>query len=367
MNSKMFWHWFAGLEKITTQQKTALLKIKNSPKEIFDMGEKELSSCGYFKKETIEYIETHKNLDEAKKSVEFCNKEGIVLITILDHEYPNDLKDLYLPPVYLFAKGDIGLLGNPLKFGVVGSRNPTLQGEKNSFNFSKGLSQLGFTMISGLATGIDAACHCGSISENGSTIGVLGTGIDIRYPRTNEKLYDQMEEKGLLITEFNLGEKPLPYHFPLRNRIISGLSQGVLIIEAKKKSGSLITANCALDQGKNVYVIPGEINKSHSFGGNQLLKDGAKLVTEINDILEDFVIPGEELTPKNNRSESTRDKLEFTDSEEKEIYDMIEKGYSNIDEIALISGREIKKVNCILTLLEIKEYVTVKYGNVTIT
>jgi len=363
MDEKLYWIWFMGLEKITLRQKNSMIDRYISPKTIFSLSREAMKRSGILKESGLDYFIESKNLAKAKENQAFMETHQIQLITRESSYYPEALRNIYLPPVAFFTKGDISLLENKLTIAIVGSRNSTIHGRKYARGFACALAAVGVTIISGLAAGIDGESHWGSLNELGNTIGVLGTGIDECYPKSNQKLYDIMAEKALIISEFNLGEKALPFHFPLRNRLISGLSRGVLIIEARPKSGSLITANHALEQGKNVYVIPGDISSVQWAGGNQLLKEGAKLVTVPNDILEDYIIPEDCNSLKNNFSPETQIKT-IRDPDEKKLYDLIQKGYCTIDELVLISGLAINKVNSLLTMMEIQEFVQIKYGNI---
>ncbi|HEY5557134.1 DNA-processing protein DprA [Acetobacterium sp.] len=366
MDEKIYWIWFMGLEKISLKQKNIMINRYSSPQTIFSLSQESMKKSGILKEKGLDYFLQSKNLDNAKQTRDYMEVHQIELITRESSYYPESLKNIYLPPVAFFTKGDVTLLENSLTIGIVGSRNPTVQGEKYAKGFAKALATVGITIVSGLASGIDGNSHWGSLDELGNTIGVLGTGVDECYPRSNQKLYDRMAEKSLIISEFNLGEKALPFHFPLRNRIISGLSQGILIIEARKKSGSLITANHALEQGKNVYVIPGDICSVHWAGGNQLLKEGAKLVTEPKDILEDYVIPGNTSEWENNFTPEIQMK-NISDPDEKNLYDLIRKGHVTIDQLVLISGLPVNQVNSLLTMMEIEEVIQIKYGNIILT
>lgn len=362
MNDIIYWIWFLGLEKISTKQKNMLLEQFISPELIFSLSRKNLEKTKILDKNKLDYFEQSKILKRAQNSLHFMAANNIHLITRNDQQFPEMLKNIYMPPLALFAKGDLSLLNTPVKIGIVGSRKPTISGAKYAKLFAKSLSAVGVTIISGLATGIDGNSHWGSLSELGRTIGVLGTGIDICYPQNNQKLFDLMAQKALIITEFNLGEKPLSYHFPLRNRIISGLSKGVLVIEARKKSGSLITVNHALDQGKNVYVIPGDIGEASWAGGNHLLKEGAKLVTEPKDILEDYIVCDQLETESEEKVIQLRKKPVTVDQQL--LYELINKGYRTIDELVTYSNLPVNIVNSVLTMMEIEEIIAIKYGNI---
>lgn len=364
MKDLIYWIWFMRLEKISIKHKNILLEQFVSPEVIFSLSSENLVKTKIFDQNAADYICQTKSIDQAKHDLSYMEKNNIRLIPRCDPEFPESLTNLYTPPLGLYAKGNLSLLHAPLAIGIIGSRNPTVAGEKHARLFSQSLSSIGVTIVSGLADGIDGKSHWASVNELGSTIGVLGTGIDICYPRVNKKLFDLMSEKALIITEFNLGEKPLPYHFPQRNRIISGLSQGVLVIEARKKSGSLITVNHALEQGKNIYVIPGDISSSNWAGGNQLLKEGAKLVTDPRDILEDYVIFDQ--TAKSGDASNKQSIIKMATVEEQLLFDLIKKGYRSIDELVACSGLPISRINSLLTMLEIEEIIMIKYGNIVL-
>lgn len=364
MKDLLYWIWFMGLEKISTKQKNMLLERFDSPEIIYSLNREILAKTKILNEKNLNYLELFKSLKKAENDLYYLEASNTELITRNDQRFPESLKNIYIPPLGLYARGDISLLNAPLKIGIIGSRNPTIAGEKHAQLFARSLSSVGVTIISGLAAGIDGKSHWNSVDEIGSTVGVLGTGIDICYPRTNRKLFDIMIDKALIVTEFSIGEKPLPYHFPLRNRIISGLSQGILVIEARKKSGSLITVNHALEQGKNVYVVPGDIGGANWAGGNQLLKEGAKLVTEPKDILEDYIIPRE----SNREFEENSVDVEKTlaNRDEQLLFDLIKKGYRTIDELVTYSGFPVNIVNSLLTMMEIEEIISIKYGNIVL-
>ena len=209
------------------------------------------------------------------------------IININDAEYPQTLKQIYNPPQELYCIGDISLL-NSFCIGIVGCRRASKYGLKIAEIFSNGLSKNGICIVSGMALGIDAKAQETALLNIGKTIAVLGSGIDVVYPKENIELYKSIVKKGgLIISEFKPGTLPSKYTFPKRNRIISGLSSGLLVVEAKKKSGTIITVDYAIEQGKNVYVIPGNIDSLNSVGTNELIKQGAKMVTNYLEIIED--------------------------------------------------------------------------------
>jgi DNA processing protein len=215
---------------------------------------------------------------------------GNAIVTLADPRYPRRLLETADPPALLYCAGRVELLARPA-LAVVGSRNASAQGARDAEQFSRALSAAGLTIVSGMALGIDAAAHRGGLAAEGSTIGVLGTGVDMVYPKSNASLAGQIAARGLLVSEFPLGTPALPHHFPRRNRIISGLALGCLVVEAASASGSLITARLALDQGREVFAIPGSIHSPVSRGCHELIKSGAKLVESAQDVLDE--LPGE--------------------------------------------------------------------------
>lgn len=212
---------------------------------------------------------------------------GNSLMTLADGDYPRALLEIADPPAVLYCKGERTLL-NRAGLGIVGSRNATPQGERDAEAFAHALSDAGLTIVSGLALGIDAAAHRGGLAGASSSVAIVGTGLDRVYPARNKALAHQLVERGLIVSEFALGTPPLPGHFPRRNRLISGLSRGVLVVEAAPDSGSLITARVATEQGREVFAIPGSIHSPLARGCHALIKQGAKLVESAADILDEL-------------------------------------------------------------------------------
>lgn len=231
---------------------------------------------------------TEKVLALIERTHAWCAEKNNYFITLADHQYPAQLLEIPDPPLVLYVKGRIELLANT-SIAVVGSRNATAQGMSNAHQFSSSLSQSGLTITSGMATGIDTAAHLGGLDWSeahcGSTVAVIGTGADIVYPSRNRELAHKIVEHGCIVSEYPLGTPAIASNFPRRNRIISGLSQGVLVIEAAVQSGSLITARMAIEQGRDVFAIPGSIHSPLAKGCHLLIKQGAKLVDTADDIL----------------------------------------------------------------------------------
>lgn len=212
---------------------------------------------------------------------------GTIGITLGDSRYPELLRQIFDPPIMLFARGDVGLLRST-GFAMVGTRRPTPYGLGVAERLSADLARAGLTIVSGMARGIDSASHRGALTAGGKTIAVLGCGVDVVYPSENRKLAADIVEKGLLISEFPMGSVAFPQNFPIRNRVIAGMCVGLLVVEGAQYSGSAITAKLALDQGRELFAIPGNISSKLSWGPNLLIKQGAKLVQDWNDVIVDL-------------------------------------------------------------------------------
>lgn len=210
------------------------------------------------------------------------------LLTLADPGYPSELLETADPPLLLFAIGSLELLQHPQRLAIVGSRNPTPQGEHNAHDFAQALAAAGVCIVSGLAMGVDGAAHRGALDAGGPTIAVVGTGLDRVYPRHHLELAHRIAERGLVLSEFLLGTPPTAANFPKRNRIIAGVSQGTLVVEAALASGSLITARLAAEMGREVFAIPGSIHATQSKGCHALIRQGAKLIESAQDVLEDL-------------------------------------------------------------------------------
>ncbi|OGA73798.1 MAG: DNA protecting protein DprA [Betaproteobacteria bacterium RIFCSPLOWO2_12_FULL_65_14] len=263
----------------------AMLRQYGLPQEILKRKRGEL--VAYATGEALAALDSQEVHDAVARALEWAAAPGHAIITLADDIYPRALLETADPPAVLYAVGRVELVRGPA-LAIVGSRNATAQGERNAESFAKALSEAGLTIVSGLALGIDAAAHRGGLAGPGSTIAVLGTGIDVVYPRRNAELATQIIARGLLLSEFALGTAPLAQNFPRRNRLISGLAQGCLVVEAAVASGSLITARSAADQGREVFAIPGSIHSPLSRGCHTLIKSGAKLVESADDVLAEL-------------------------------------------------------------------------------
>lgn len=316
--------------------------------EIWDLSMNELGALKIIQKSVIDRIIKHRNNKSAQEIFNQLQEKGIKVYTIEDDNYPERLKYIDDNPLVLYSKGDY--IDEEFTIAIVGSRKATAYGKWVCGKFTRELSKLGITIVSGLAQGIDTIAHTIALEEGTKAIGVLGNGIDIIYPKKNMPLYKKMEDEGCILTEFPLGTQPLSYNFPQRNRIISGLSLGIIVIEAQEKSGSLITAHHGLEQGKDIFAVPGNINSIYSGGTNKLIKDGASPLLEIDDILEGIY---EFRNIKREKKKERLDYSEFSDDEIK-IIELLKDEPAHSDILTIKTGYNISTVMSILTGLELK-------------
>jgi len=288
--------------------------------------------------------------ERAEKEMRKAENAGAKVLTYQDPDYPVLLRELHNPPMVLFVKGRKIPLEQTF-VGLVGSRNPTHYGLKAAQKISMDLAKRGVGVVSGLARGIDAAAHGGCLRGEGFTVGVLGTGIDVVYPKSNGKLFEEMIHKGAVVSEFPMGTAPEPRNFPIRNRVISGLSRGVAVVEAARKSGSLITAALALEQNREIFAVPGSIDSFKSAGTHWLIKQGAKLIENADDILDELWFLKEGMrTQKPRKATLPQGRME---SVERGIYDLIEDYPIHIDQIARTVSMDAGRLAMILLKMEL--------------
>jgi len=297
----------------------------------------------------------------AERDLAWIEQNQVKVITLHDETYPPLLKEIHDPPPLLFVRGDENLLIEP-QLAIVGSRHASAVGDELAHMFAKALANIGITVTSGLALGIDAAAHRGAL-QAGSTVAVLGTGIDQIYPKRHKTLMADVVEKGCVVSEFPIGTQPLPHNFPRRNRIISGLSLGTLVVEAAEKSGSLVTARMAMEQGREVFAIPGSVHNPVSRGCHKLIKQGAKLVESVADILEEIDVQLREFaTPvKNEETEHTTSAQKLDETEQK-VLEAVDFYATPMDKIILNAELATDKVSVALTQLELLGLVEVEVG-----
>jgi len=288
--------------------------------------------------------------------LENVQDRGIKVLAVNDPEFPDSLLQTYNPPLVLYINGDI-LEQDELAIVIVGSRIPDRYSRKMAETLSGELVSIGVTILSGLARGIDSIAQAEAIKQRGRTISVLGCGLDQIYPPENKKLYATVSQNGAVISEFNLGTAPIAQNFPRRNRIISGLSLGVVVVQASEKSGSLISAFFALDQNKEVFAVPGEVNKELSRGTNWLIKRGAKLVETVDDIVSEIdslrSLQGKDLFEEDRRGKI----LTTLTNSQKEVYSVLTNEPIHIDEITKLTGIESSNLLSTLLTLELNDVI----------
>jgi|UniRef100_A0A7C3UU68 DNA processing protein len=339
------------LPKITPRKVKNLLTHFRDPEKIFKAKREELATIDGIDEETISNILRFK-IKDCQEKIKRAQELKVKIISFLDEEYPQGLLNIKFFPPVLFLQGEIKK-EDEKSIAIVGTRNPSVYGRDVAERFSFELAENGLTIISGLARGIDTLAHQGALAAGGRTIAVLGCGIDIPYPVENKNLREKIVERGAIISEFNLGTPPDRFNFPRRNRIISGLALAVLAVEAPEKSGVLITAWWASEQGKEVFAIPGPITSKRSEGTNRLIKDGATMVTSPAEILENLkIIPSK----KEGR------KLELSAEEEK-VLALISEAPLYVDEIVERLEKPVSEVLIQLFHLEIMGIVKQLPGN----
>lgn len=294
LEKKKYWIWLSLINGLGAIKKKKLLEIYEIPEKIYGLKKEELLEIEGIGEKLADKILNEEIRKSIPKHIEYMQKNNIDIININENDYPQLLKQIYDAPISLYIKGNKKILNNK-SIAVVGCREASEYGKKVAKYFAYNLTQNKFNIISGLAKGVDSFAHIGSIcagnkEDYGKTIAVIGNGLDSIYPSENIQLAKKIiENGGAIISEYPLGTKPDKMNFPARNRIISGMSNGVVVVEAKEKSGTLITVDFALEQGRDVFVVPGNINSNNSVGTNDLIKQGAKIVTTYNDVILSFL------------------------------------------------------------------------------
>ena len=283
LENKRYWIWLSLIKNLGSKRKLKLLELYKNPEGIYKLTKEELININGIGEAIANDIIISKNEKILNYHIKYMKENNIKIININEREYPQALKKIYDPPISLYVKGNIEKLNNK-NIGIVGCRECTTYGKKSAEYFAYNLSKQNINIVSGLAKGIDSYAHLGSLNT-GNTIAVLGNGLDMLYPKENLELANEIIKRGgTIISEYPCGTKPDKMKFPARNRIISGISSGIIVIEAKEKSGTLITVDFALEQGRDVFVVPGNINSINSVGTNDLIKQGAMLVTTYEDV-----------------------------------------------------------------------------------
>ena len=324
-----------------------LLERFDTPERALRASEPELTRVKGVNAVVAASIRNHDYRELAERECWKVEAAGVRIVDFLSEEYPKVLLEIPDPPPFLYVRGSLASIEPAL--AIVGSRRASTYGMMTTSRLAGELAENGVTIVSGMARGVDTAAHRGALNHGGRSVGVLGSGIDVVYPMENKLLFTEMASSGAIISEFPMGTLPLAENFPRRNRIISGLSRGVLVVEAAEKSGSLITAEYALEQGREVFAVPGNINFSSSRGANRLIKQGAKLVDSVEDILEELP-----RRPCPNASNTSRSPEFNLTPREAEVYTLLAGSPLHIDDIIVKSGLTVADVSAILLRLELK-------------
>ncbi len=344
------WLYFNAIPGLGPVKGKALLDRFGSPQAIFKASDKELFSTSGIGTDLIENIRDKEKHLDLKQEISLIKRLGIKLIPFIGPDYPPLLKNISSPPLLLYVRGEFKELDYKMSVAIVGTRKASYYGKTITFELADNLAQAGFTIVSGMARGIDTSAHQGALKQKGRTIAVLGSGLNFIYPRENKKLSEEIAQAGALISEFPLNTSPDRFNFPRRNRIISGLSLGIVVVEAGEKSGALITANFALEQGRDIFAIPGKIDSEYTQGTHKLIQDGAKLVTGWTDIAS-------ELMPQINWDTNRKPEERFHEKlEEKEskIYNLLSSEPIQIEEIIKETKMSSPEALSVLLSLELK-------------
>ena len=286
-SDSLYWIWMTEILGAGGRYTARLAEAFGTAFDIYNATEEELVRSGCVTDEIAHKL-ADKSLKKAHHIIDYCSLNNIGILSYSSEYYPSSLKTLQNPPGVLYYKGDLLNFDEKLCIGMVGTRKMSEYGKKAAYKIAYELASAGAIVVSGMALGIDAVASCGALVAEGKTVAVLGCGIDVAYPSQHAKLKRIIEDRGLIISEFAPGTRPYGSNFPIRNRLISGLSQGTLIVEADENSGAMITAKCALMQGRGVFAVPGNIDESNSVGTNKLIKDGATPVVTADDILSNY-------------------------------------------------------------------------------
>lgn len=387
----VYWIWLAHRPGVKDRTKSILLEHFSQPRALYDADSGELEKIeGIVEEEKAALLD--KDLSEAEGILGKCAEKNIQIITLSENSYPARLKNIYDPPMVLYCRGNLPDIDGNAVIGVVGTRRASAYGLSAARRMGSELARSGGIVVSGLAKGVDAAAMQGALEGGGSVVGVLGCGVDVVYPRCNRELFDSTARYGCILSEFPPGAPPVKWNFPKRNRIISGLSRGVVVVEAPEKSGALITARQALDQGRDVFVVPGNVDMAGFVGSNRLLRDGAEVVGCGWDILEEYVYqypdklhkpeaaprrqkaeparhhaiqePGKKKEPKKAQrlqNDSSlqpycvpRSSLSDLSPEERQIVQALLPGERTVDEVIALTGMAPGKLMALLTMMELK-------------
>lgn len=379
----LYWVWLTIKPVMNATKITWLWEHFETIKDIYE--EKEYNGIEGIGQREINALRD-KDLTEARRVIERTEQIGAKILTYDDINFPDMLRNIVDPPYVLYIKGEIMNWDRLLTIGVVGTRESSNYGMLVTSRICRDMTKMGITVVSGMARGLDAEAAWAALRAGGKTIAVLGCGVDIAYPPENKNLYNEICEHGAVISEYPPGSDPLKSHFPVRNRIIAGMSKGVLVTEAPAKSGSLITARYALDNGRDIFSVPGDILKKEYVGTNRLIQQGAKLVMTAQDIMDEYPYAAKLLKPpkiqvviktqnmphydgdvlpiqNEQRITIENKKYAFLKDEEKDIIKLLIEANMHIDDIARQLDKPVGEINTTLTMLEVKALVKKLPGN----
>ena len=329
-----------------------LIDLFKTPQNVFQASAEQLLQVDGVTKRHVAAIKNHKMPQRVNAELDLLARKEYRIVTLSDPDYPRLLREIPDPPLYIYVSGRLD--SSTSKIAVVGSRNATGYGLTTTKNLCAGLVSLGITIVSGMARGIDTAAHEGAMAGGGKTIAVLGSGLERIYPAENTKLFHRISENGAVVSEFALLTEPEGHNFPLRNRIISGMSLGTVVVEATKKSGSLITARLAAEQNREVFAVPGSIQSFKSTGTHTLIKQGAKLVEHVQDIVEELApLLENNKRPGNIPPDAANQNLVSLNIDESQVYKALEPYPIHIDELVRKISMEPGKLSSILLKLEL--------------
>ena len=379
-----YWVWLSEVKGLTNRSKLLLLDYFGTPENVYYADEDEYRLVEGIEPRQIALL-AEKSLENADRILGACSRLGLRLLTMQDADYPMRLRNIFEPPCLLYVKGQLPVIDEEVAVAMVGTRKASPYGIEAAEKIAYGLCKQGAVVISGAAAGVDSASHRGALRAGGKTIAVLGNGLDVVYPAENAWLYRDIAASGALISEYPPGTAAEAWHFPVRNRIISGLSLATIVVEAPEKSGALITAATALEQGRDVFAIPGQLDAENSVGCNRLIRDGAGLATESWDVLREYqnryphkLHPdGEKLPPLPKKSDifyperskkpktapsglpviNVRRNAEgLTDDQIKVLQILDDKVPMLTDDIALRANVPVRRILSAVTMLEIDGY-----------
>ena len=333
MKNADLWLWYTEKTTMTRKVKLDLYREFNDIKKLYKAQEDDYKKFEYLSKESIdELCDKTKDYDAL---INLYKRNQVKIVTIDMDEYPQLLKNIYNPPLLLYCRGKFIDLNKKLCVAVVGTRKMTDYGKNIAYNFSKELAQAGVVVVSGLADGIDACAHRGAMDAGMPTVAVIGTGVNLVYPKVNAPLLKELLKTGMVISEYPLNSPPEKFHFPERNRIIAGVSAGTLVVEADIKSGSLITSKYAQEEGRDVFAVPGNINSIYSKGTNYLIKDGAYCVTCAEDIISQYRYKYDEFIISGMNEQEEHNNIEEFDYEQEKSQNDLERDILSADELIL--------------------------------